>query len=917
MNKKVLSPTAVVLVTLYLMLCQPNVMGARGERSLAAAQNGTIEGTVTDPTGAVIAKAKVSLRNLSGGVVSETQTSAGGRFSFEGVAPGRYVIVVDADGFTQPETAAVDVGAGQTKTLTVRLAVQPIAEQQSVSSTDPDYVQLRNAKLGGESSSVSNLVLKRDVATITFKTGKFYFLPAVAGRVTAAVFIGEGDFDLAPILPQEKKQLAILTHGPRMAEHFTKMAIRFTDSTYDEIKKIAGVQSEPAPSSAEKVLDDFRSALRRGRFLKDNLDGRILMDLLAQSGQGTDGLFQAYFDGKQYGDLLYGIDPLGEPFIAPEEVILYALSESNFGIWLGEHLVDHYRTPAVFDEEHWVIDILSQKIDATVKGKRLSAVVETTFKCLVDGERVIPFNLFGRLRVSKVTGESGAELKFIQEKREEDADLFVIMAQPLKKDQQYKLKFEYAGDDAVTDSGGGNFSLVARENWYPNNTGNAIGDRALFDITLHVPKDLIAVATGDLVSESQDNGYSVTRWKCDVPLDVAGFNYGRFKKESVKDPKTNKTIESYANKDIPDYLKSIQRGAEQMEEAGLSTDTTFGAINTVSLMSKARTEAQLAVALYTDMFGPLPYDRVAMTQQPFFDFGQAWPMLVYMPVLAYLDSTYRHQLGMSGTDTFVKIVGPHEVSHQWWGHVIGWKSYRDQWMSEGFADFSASLFAQSFYGKTNLFSTFWKEQREMILTKNQMGKRPGDVGSVWMGYRLNTAKTGDFVTQSVIYPKGAFILHMIRMMMWDPKTGDKAFSEMMKDFVKTYFNTNVSTQDFQKIVEKHMTREMDLDANGKMNWFFNEWVYGTEIPDYKLDYKVEEGQDGIKLVAKLTQSNVSPDFKMRVPIYLDFGGKVTRLGSATITGNTTTPEFTVKLPQKPKRVMVAHFEDVLCTTSDR
>ena len=100
-----------------------------------------------------------------------------------------------------------------------------------------------------------------------------------------------------------------------------------------------------------------------------------------------------------------------------------------------------------------------------------------------------------------------------------------------------------------------------------------------------------------------------------------------------------------------------------------------------------------------------------MTQQPTFSFGQAWPMLVYLPIQSYLDTTYQYMLGFRIGNSFSKIVGPHEVAHQWWGHVIGWKSYRDQWMSEGFAHCSAAMFAQFAY-KNDLMVKFWKELRE-------------------------------------------------------------------------------------------------------------------------------------------------------------------------------------------------------------
>jgi len=323
-----------------------------------------------------------------------------------------------------------------------------------------------------------------------------------------------------------------------------------------------------------------------------------------------------------------------------------------------------------------------------------------------------------------------------------------------------------------------------------------------------------------------------------------------------------------------------------------------------------------SLGIYTRYFGALPYGRLAMTQQSAPLFGQAWPMLVYMPITAYLDSTTRHSLRLTDLAGFLKVVGPHEVAHQWWGHILGWKSYRDQWMSEGFAVFSSSLFAHMVY-KDEEFKKLWKEQRELIVEKNRFGARPVDVGSVTMGRRIDNAKTGN-VSGSMLYPKGAFILHMLRMMMYDHRGGtDARFIAMMSDFVKTHFNRNVSTEDFKAIVEKHMTQEMDVNGDKTMDWFFNQFVYGTEIPRYKADYQMETAGDKTLLKLRVTQSEVSNSFKMTAPIYLETADrKIGRLGTLRLTGNST-ESLELPLGFRPRRVFLNAFEDVLATIDER
>jgi hypothetical protein len=153
---------------------------------------------------------------------------------------------------------------------------------------------------------------------------------------------------------------------------------------------------------------------------------------------------------------------------------------------------------------------------------------------------------------------------------------------------------------------------------------------------------------------------------------------------------------------------------------------------------------------------------------------------------------------------------------------------------------------------------------------------------------------------------------MIRMMMYDARQGgDARFQTMMKDFIQTNFNQDVSTADFQKIVEKHMTKEMDIDKNGRMNWFFDEWVYGTDVPAYKFEYQI--ANDG-SLTAKVTQSGVSDKFVMLVPVYLDFGKGWTKLGTVVLAGNSSVDLNGIKLPSKPKRAGICAMSDVLATS---
>jgi hypothetical protein len=539
----------------------------------------------------------------------------------------------------------------------------------------------------------------------------------------------------------------------------------------------------------------------------------------------------------------------------------------------------------------------------------------------LDGLKVVPFDLFRSLRVRSVTSADGQPLFFIQEDKNDDAEFAVILPKPLAADEQFTIVTEYEGKEAVTNEGGGNYFPVARVNWYPNNPGSSFGEYATYDMTFRIPKGMQIAATGERVSEKEEGGQNVSVWKSEAPQTVAGFSFGKFKVEEGKLDKPEYDVLSYANQESPSWVQALQHEASGDDLPVLggshSSGVALGTMSTTGLNKKALAEGELAVQLYTDYFGASSFKHLQLTQQTACNFGQSWPELVWIPICYYFDTTVRHQLGMDWGDRgYWKVVTPHEVAHQWWGHTVGFSSYRDQWMSEGFADMSASLYLTMIEKNPKKFITFWNDERELLLERNALGFRAIDAGPLTMGYRTSNSRTGFDITRRLIYPKGAYVLHMLRMMMHDNRTGDQRFKEMMQDFVKTYSGKSATTEEFKAAVEKHMTPEMDLEGNHRMDWFFNEYVFGTQLPSYQMSAAFDTGADGdVVMSIKMTQSNVNDSFRMLVPIYLDLPNGMFFLGRARLTGNTTMDQ---KIPlkglkAKPKAAFINYYDDVLAS----
>jgi hypothetical protein len=785
-----------------------------------------------------------------------------------------------------------------------------------LANADPNYRLLRDTA-PAEAYRVENIELKRDVGTLTLRTGQIVFLPPVLGRVVAAVFVGEGRFRMKPAVRLEEEYLNALTGARDVDEKLNSAVLYFTDNTFDEVR--AQARTMPADSQAANVLKDFRRRVRKRieqprsvleGVLNDedipNLEVELLGELY-NPAQGSS--FRAYLHGDRDSDLRFLIVPRGAmpSMPSPEEVALlnFDAGGDREGIWYLSHLQEEWtKNTASSGEDKRTAVAQHFRIETTIaRNRHLSAVTEVRFEALTAGERVLHCSLLPTLRVTHVTDESGKELAFIQEDSDQDGSFHIILPEPAAKGQTYRVRIEYQGDKVIDTEGNGNFAVGARTSWYPSL--NSFQDRATYDLTFRVPKQFTLVGVGKLKQESKDGDWTVSQWTSEVPLSVAGFNYGEFKKKEVVDAQTKYKVEAYAGLELPDYLN----------RPDLPGQTTLGGnikLSPTSMAGRALVDGQNSIRVFEQYFGPAPYGRIAITQQPQFNFGQSWPTLVYLPMSAFLDATQRYS--MMGANEFrfahfIQEVTPHEVAHQWWGHMVGWATYHDQWLSEGFAEFSASLFLEA-TEKTSEVDKFWDRLRETIVQKNQFGRSPNDAGPLWMGLRLSTAKTGSAYS-GLVYPKGAYILHMLRMMMRDPQTGDKDFIAMMHDFVQSHLHRNATSESFRATVEKHMKPSLDAEGNQKMDWFFRDWVYGMDLPRYHLDYSVMPLADGkVLFTGKITQSGVSDGFIMRVPLYFDFDGHPVRAGSATLRGNSST-DIKVTLPKKPKHVLLNANHDVL------
>lgn len=804
------------------------------------------------------------------------------------------------------------------------LALALGAAVQAAPVADPTYTELRKAGPDGRRVPVQGLTLERDVFQLRFESGAFHFLSPVGERTVGAVFVGQGSLKLAPATPAETRQLALASGGDKgfesLTEEFDELVLLFADDTAAEIQLHAPAQTgAPDP----KAVQAWEAHLRRQRKeYRTNFHIRVLQDLLNTPGL-TSGVFLAFVDGRKLPPALAAVDPYGAEALrlairlGGEDSVFYVADENRGGVWYlcdqkGE--VERKRSMP----EKRLTEALDYKVETTVaKDADVSGTTTIRFQPKVAGLRVLPIHLLPKLRLSEaVYALDGTEpawkpAAIIQEHEEEDGDAAVVLPEAPAKGATVLLRLTYQGDEVLVDAGEKNFYVGARESWYPNL--GVFSDPATFELVYRIPAGNEVVSVGRQVESRTEGKQSVSVWKTDHPVQVAGFNYGKFKKVEQRDETSGLQVEVYTNPGTPDLIREINA----ILSAG-GDGPTLGTMNTSRLAESALVDGINSARLFTTYFGPLEARHVAITQQSDWTFGQSWPSLIFMPYMAFMTGTQRSQvLGFGGTglSDFVEQVGFHEFAHQWWGHLVGAATFHDQWIEEGFSEFSAGLAVQHTQGWAE-HDRFWRERRKDILDKfpgNAVSHN--DAGPITMGWRLFTPRSPSAYA-AIVYSKGGYVIHMLRMMMWDgsAQTPDARFIAMMQDFTKTYGGKVATTADFQRVVEKHMTPNMNATGDGRMDWFFNQWVHGTEVPRYRHDLKVAPGEQGkYRISGSITQEGVSKGFRALVPIYVELSKtESARVGMIPFVGESTVPvDVQIALPKKPRRALINARGEVL------
>lgn len=766
--------------------------------------------------------------------------------------------------------------------LVVMGSVAPVAAQAPAGEVTSAYKSLHAFMLDGGSASVTNLTLKRDRGEMTF-TGTFYFPQPVMGKITGAVFIGQGKF-LAEPPPSlfEKENLQRLLKADVVESDFQTAVLRFTDDTFS----IIGQSHEPrgpAVKQAQELASDFEPRMLRETGA--NFASRLLLSLLNKEQPGV---FIAQFDKGSRGRFTYVLDlqcripTVNFGINGGEKGLLFTYKHDLFfnEVWFAFYSqADYQRGGVGYSDQFDLVKTpnYSMRVDLREPGKAIKVDAKAELVALSEGVRAIPFALTEGLseyddrrkkkamHIMSAKLEGQTPLEVVQEVWE--GGFLVVLPAGRKINEHFSVEMQVEGDFVYDRADTFNCSYPSiNGEWYPR---HGYLSRSKYEITfLHNKKNRVSgpgvrVKEGPAPSGGND---METTYRMDQPVALVTFAMGPYKvySETRKLVKGELPVEFFSVEGIPIKEDFI------LAEMG----------NAVDYMGA--------------MFGAYPYSVFRAAFHPF-GFGQGFATMLAIP---NADTARKH--------TFVFL--SHETAHQWWGNIVAWRSYRDQWLSEGFAEYSGLLYMRERTKSNGDLRELLGEMRDSLkespMTDTGIGKkRVTDIGPIILGQRLVTSRSINAYT-ILTYNKGALVLRMLHFLFTNPATGDgKPFFDMMQDFVNRYRDSTASTEQFAQVASEHFANTPVARKYGltDLGWFFRQWVWQTALPSYRLSYVIESQPDG-KFVVKgtISQENAPEDWIMPLPLLIRLGGD--KVARGTVLARGPQQPVNIVLPVRPESV---------------
>jgi hypothetical protein len=655
-----------------------------------------------------------------------------------------------------------------------------------------------------------------DVA-IVLDEGSVYILESEAGT-TGMLLFGRGLLRFTPAPATERGQLRIFAGSDTLSAAFDAVYVRLHPSEY--ASRVSVTSLTPARPSARHLRRAQEVFAREGQN-SFSLDLRDLSGepwyLLPQPGE-----LVAEVQTRRYGNLTYA-----RSITQAEDVTLFD-REHGRTISLYTSAERAVFDRAFSDDDYRDYDVLDYNIEATVSPGREFIEGRARLRLRVRAPMLAALTL--RLADSlAVTGIASPEYgRLLHLRIRNQNSVIVNLPVALERDAEMTLVVAYSGrvepqnveDEAVQSGEAGpedpfvtaepNFLLSNRSYWYPQ---NPISDYATATLRITVPEGFACVATGR------------RRGSAEVTLrDLLTLTDGKVYVFTASDPLRYLAL----------IVSRFVRVADSTIDLADTEDTRPPQSVEISVEANPRqqgrgralmADVEDIVRFYAGVIGDAPYASatVALVEHELPGGHSPGYFAVLNSPLPGSRAIWRDDpAAFSG---FPEFFIAHELAHQWWGQAVGWRNYHEQWLSEGFAQYFAALYARDARGE-RVFQDMLRQFRKWALAES-------DEGPIYLGYRLGHIKSRPRVFRALVYNKGAGVLHMLRRLV-----GDETFFPALRRFY--------SEQKFQKAGTDDLRRAFEAESGRPLERFFERWIYGATIPRVRYARTIAPGSVGVR-----------------------------------------------------------------------
>ena len=300
--------------------------------------------------------------------------------------------------------------------------------------------------------------------------------------------------------------------------------------------------------------------------------------------------------------------------------------------------------------------------------------------------------------------------------------------------------------------------------------------------------------------------------------------------------------------------------------------------------------------------------------------SQGWPGLVFLSSYAFLDEQQREQLHFEPYRILQQqLIPAHETAHQWWGDLVTWNSYRDQWFSEGLANYCALMLLQE--KNPQGFREIMDEYRRELVAKNKDGSAPMDAGPVTLGTRLLSSRFPEGY-EAISYGRGMWLFHMLRTMLRDAleqehgrksqiEGGQEPFVRALRKVRQRYEGKSISTEELMAVFAEELPPALRYEGKQSLDWFVDGWINGTSLPKLELkSVKFTAKGTGSVVSGTLLQEGAPKDLVTSVPVYAVMPGRqLVLLGRVFADGDEST--FQLSAPAGTHKIVIDPYETIL------